>query len=216
MDALSTTLPFPEVAKPRKQWGNPLLGQSRKWKGARFCGINAELPGALFNDYDPQQLRQSEKPEHRRIVTLKEQGYENKEIAEALGVSRNQVSQIVRQPWARQHMIETMQKDVSQEIKNFLEGEVLGSLKVIRDIRDDANATRMEKLKAAEMLADRTLGKPTQPFSVPHAGKPVSQMTDAELDAAIAAGGAFNSATNGAPRSEASADDKEQPDRVVS
>jgi hypothetical protein len=168
----------------------------------------------LFNDLDPVYSFKKEKPVHRTMVSLAVQGYTTKEIAASTGTTVPHVSNVLRQPHARQHMIENAKKDVSLEIRDFLEGEVLENLRVMRTIRDDPQVKPETRLAAADRLTDRHLGKPTQPFTLPAGGKDPSKMTDAELDAALRATGfdpAAAHATAGAtPRSEAEAVGAEQ------
>ena len=190
---------FPSVSKettvPRRRQ-NDFWRFSRYRLGSRFNGINASLPGALFNDNEATRPLKQESPAHRRMVTLAEQGYTAREIADSLGFNRFTVQNALRQPNARKHMIETMQQDVSQEIKRFLEAEVLPSLETLKSVRDSDFAKPGERVAAANALLDRHMGKPNQPFTATTThGKSVSDMSVAELDAALAATGFVASST---------------------
>lgn len=191
MEGAATMLPFP--SQPAKAGRKPTFGGRHANWDANRGGVNARLPDALYNDFDPTYQFKSEKPMHRTAVALCEQGYTINEIAAATGCSRWTVKNIVRQPHARQRMIENAQKDVSQEIKDFLEGEVLTNLRVMKEIRDDPNVKPETRLLAADKLTDRQMGRPSQPFSLPAGGKKSSEMTDAEIDEALRATG-FNPA----------------------
>ena len=121
---------------------------------------------------------------------MAEQGYNEKEIATALELNKHTVRNTLRQPSARQHMIETMQQDVSTEIKRFLEGTVLPSLRVLEEIALNPECRASDRIAAANSLADRQMGRPNQPFTHnPVNGKSVASMSVAELDAALAATG---------------------------
>ncbi len=172
-------LPFPTPPKHRG---------ADAWEKARFNGTNSQIPNALFNDVDTTFLLDKELPIHRRMVTLVEQGYNVKEIAAATGYSVRHVSDVLRQPFAREHIVKTLQDDVSQEIKNFLEAEVLPSLKVIKEVRDNELAKASDRLAAANCFLDRQMGRPNQPFTLPSTStKALSDYTAAELETAIAA-----------------------------
>lgn len=188
------TLAFPEAVQTPPPKCFPFWKYSRARRGATYKGVNANLPGALFNDNDPKRVNLQEQPIHRRFVTLYEQGYTANEIAAATGKSRCTVLNTLRQPHARKHMIETLQQDVSQKIKDFLEGEVLPSLEVAKQIRDNELLKSSDRLAAANMFLDRQLGRPNQPFSLPAQGKRPDEMTSDELRTALAATG-FNAAT---------------------
>lgn len=186
MECAVTTLPFPQAqAKPRGDSPVYRFGKNHANWNANTNGVNSRVPGALFGDMDPERFLKHEKPVHRVVTNMVLQGYTLKEAAEATGLGAATVRRACRQPYARQRMIETAKKDVSLEIKQFLEAEVLPSLRVLSTVRDDPNARASDRLAAANALLDRHLGRPTQPFTLPAAGKDPSKMTDAELDAAL-------------------------------
>ena len=191
MEGAATMLPFP--SQPAKAGRKLPFGGRHANVRANRNGVNAKLPNALFNDGDPVYVHLAEKPIHRTMVALCQQGYTNREIATATGHNEFTVKNVLRQPHARQRMIENAQKDVSQEIKDFLEGEVLTNLRVMKEIRDDPNVKPETRLLAADKLTDRQMGRPSQPFSLPAGGKKSSEMTDAEIDEALRATG-FNPA----------------------
>lgn len=190
MDAVTNitpVLPFAVAAVEK----DPRRVAHGKWLGHRprtlvTNGANSRLPNALFNDIEPCWYSQREKPIHREITALVMQGYTVKEAATATGVTKQTASNAIRQPYARKRMIEEAQRTVSDEIKNFLEGEVLPSLQVLKTIRDDPNAKPADRAAASERLLDRALGRATQPLTIGAPSKSVKEMTDAELDAAIA------------------------------
>lgn len=182
MEMMETALPFPT---------KPSVSADKRGKNRfiRCGGVNAQLPNALFNDRDPNYVLHVEKPQHRLVTSLIGQGYTIVETAAATGFSRRHVSDIVRQPYARQRLIASMEKDVSQEIKSFLEGEVLENLRVMKAIRDDPKVRPETRLLAADKLTDRQMGRPTQPFTLPAGGKKPTEMTEDELNDAIKSAG---------------------------
>ena len=104
----------------------------------------------------------SEKPEHRMILYLKLQGQSNKEIATLTGYTVTWVRNIIKQPWFRKVFTQEAQTAGLDAVERFLEGEVLESLEVIREIRDNLGQKGNTRLAAANALLDRHLGRPTQ------------------------------------------------------
>jgi hypothetical protein len=127
---------------------------------------NAEANGyyesgtKLFGDRPPNLAIKTERPEHRIIVYLKARGLNNQEIADRTGYGYQWICQIVRQPWFRQRFVEECQAAGLDQVKQFLEGEVIPSLEVLRDIRDNDEAKDASRVVAANSLLDRFLGKP--------------------------------------------------------
>lgn len=166
--------------------GNELSGPSKIENFAKHSGQNAVLEDALFNDIEPKYRVEKETLLHRRMSDMATQGYTIREIASFLDRSEECVSNILRQPFNRQRMIEQMQKNVADEMKAFLEAEVMPSLKRIQTIAKSAekeNATASEKsvaLAANQELVNRFCGKPTQLFKEEKVD--VSKATDAALE----------------------------------
>jgi phage terminase small subunit len=137
------------------------------------------VEGALHNDSDSVREIQQEKAIHRRFVDLQLQGYTPTEIAKQTGYSMQWVSQVLKQPFARQHFINESKKTVQEEMKDFLESEVLPSLQALKSVRDDPEARKADKIVASNSLLDRFLGKPVQPIAAD--AKPPSEMSDEQL-----------------------------------
>ena len=142
------------------------LDQLRPANGTRIAGeINGQLEGALFNDGDPQYFLDKETPKHRKMIDMHIAGYTNKEISELIGCTPNHVSNVVRQPWARAYIVKETKKTVQEEMRDFLEGEVMPTLLVVRAVRDNPEARTADRLSASAQLLDRFLGKPVQPMT---------------------------------------------------
>lgn len=119
-------------------------------------------PDKLFNSKLPNLAIQSEKPAHRVIVYLKAQGLSNREIAEKLGYTQPWVSQITRQPWFQNAVVEEIRRAGEDVVAKFLEGETLSSVQTLVAIRDDEAQKGATRVSAANAILDRALGKPTQ------------------------------------------------------
>ena len=123
-----------------------------------------ESDDKLFNaDHKrPHEVVLAEKPEHRLILYLKLNGMSNKQIAKLTGYTVVWVRQIVRQPWFQKKFTEEAKTAGIDAVEKLLQGEVLESVEVIRDLRDDRALAGSTRLAASRELLDRYLGKPTQ------------------------------------------------------
>lgn len=155
------------------------------FRGNNRNGENALIPDALFNDRDACSgyRVQSESPHHRRVIELHLQGFNIGEIAEMMDKTRMFVSNTLRQPFARKRIVAETKKTVQDEVKAFLDAELMPSLVAMRDIRSDPTAKASDRLAAAKELTDRRLGRAAQPFITND--KPVTDLTAEELDAEV-------------------------------
>ena len=154
-----------------------------EFRNRTLGGFNAEQEEALWNDRDPQISLKSEKPIHRRMAELNLQGFNHKEIGALTGYDERYVSNILRQPHARVHMIEASKRPLQEELVEFLDAEVMQSLRVLKTIRDDPTSKASDRISAAKEIADRRLGRPTQPFA--QKDKAPSEMTMEELESEV-------------------------------
>jgi hypothetical protein len=120
------------------------------------------LKDDFFGAKDPQMAIQQEKPEHRQVVLLKANGLANHQIARVTGFSKAYVSVILRQPWARSLLAESMAQATEDAFQNILASEVMPSLLVLAELRDDENAPHSVRANCADKILDRALGKPAQ------------------------------------------------------
>jgi hypothetical protein len=157
-----------------RKWGRGLTEEEKASRLANLaaaqgqrqpCIANALHEDGFFNDADPQYFIAKEKPEHRKILDMSLAGYTAKEIAAHVAVSAGHVCNVLRQPWARAYLIKQTKKTVQQEMREFLEAEVLPTLKVVVAVRDDEKARASDRLNASAQLLDRFLGKPVQPMT---------------------------------------------------
>lgn len=157
--------------------GNPSEKSNTR---SRTDGINSQLDGAFLSANDPKRLLKTERPYHRVIIEMLKHGYFETEIAKATGLSAATVRNVKEQPWVQERMIREIKDDVAGEMKDFLEQEVMPSLRVIREIRDNEIAKPTERLAASNALLDRFLGKPTQPIT--QDSKDPKQLSNDELE----------------------------------
>ena len=147
---------------------------------------NAKLEDALFGDGDPRYFLDKEKPEHRQMSEMKLAGFDIKEIAAALGYSPTMVSNVLRQPWARAYMLKQTKKTVQEEMREFLEGEVMPTLRKLAEVRDDDKSRKSDVINASNALLDRFLGKAVQPIVTESVDPEKLSSKDLELAAAKA------------------------------
>ena len=138
----------------------------------------------LYNPTKPDFGILHEKPEHRLIILLKSQGHSNTEIARLTGYTIPWVGQILRQPWARNRVLEEINKAGRENVSALLESSAVDSVYTIIDLRDKADDEGV-RLRASQDLLDRYLGKATQKVEskseVKHLSGDIAEV-DAELN----------------------------------
>ena len=128
-----------------------------------------ESEDALFNDRTPNLALKSESPIHRLMIYLKSTGLSNKEIGERLNKSPSWISQVLRQPWARQRLVEEIRIAGRDTLQGILAGQAEDSVWTLVEVRDNPTAKNSDKINASNSLLDRLLGRPNQPHT--HSGK---------------------------------------------
>lgn len=158
---------------------NPNIGHTPKVSPQ---GVNNRLPDAFHADIDPSVHYKRESYRHRIMVQLAQEGYQQNEIAKMLDASVFTVSNVLRQPWARERMQNGMNKTLEQSLREMKQEVVTKSLEnVIRIANDDSGKTKAETVLAANVkLLDRFLGTPTQHIEQVISGDP-SQIPDEAL-----------------------------------
>lgn len=107
----------------------------------------------------------SEKPWHRLAILLAAQGYTTVEIAEKLGFNLSWVSLLLRQPWARQRLIDEINKAGRSEIETILKGAGAAAMQRIVHISEEAKNEAV-RLAANKEIIDRLLGKAVERLEV--------------------------------------------------
>ena len=134
-------------------------------------------PHALFNDRivdggDSQRVLKSEQPHHRLMVLMRARGFSTNEIAEQLGYTPSTVSIALRQPWARQMLVDMLQGEGLAGLQQLLKAELIPSVLTLVDVRDAPESKGSERTAAANSIIDRFLGRPTQRIETAHAAVP--------------------------------------------
>ena len=133
----------------------------RELKTARQANLLAEyLNEGPRRTGVPQNTQLDEKAVHTTIAYLMAAGRTRKEIAGLVGMSGAAISEIVRQPWFQTRLKEITDAAGTDMVKAFLHGEVIPSLEVLRDIRDNCDEKGATRVTAANSILDRFMGKP--------------------------------------------------------
>lgn len=145
-------------------------------------------PLALHGDTVPAGTIIKERPIHRLWIYLHAAGASPKDISEqsGAGYKPQYISLVLRQTWARQRLVQILNETGRDRVKHFLSNEVAPSLEVLRDVRDDAQAKKSERISAANSILDRALGKPTVHVETETTSRTLPSDA-ARLDAEIAA-----------------------------
>jgi hypothetical protein len=159
--------------------GREVLQDRSKNTHLRAGGLNSSIAGGLKGDLDPVRLARRETPVHRTMVNMAAAGYTNREISLFTGYNPTTVATAIKQPHAREYLINEAKKTVQDEIKALLEAEALPSIKTLVAVRDNTEGRGSDRVAASNSILDRFLGKPVQPIS--ENAKPPSELTDAQL-----------------------------------
>lgn len=143
-----------------KAGGNPLIGRLDRTPAQ---GVNIKLPDAFYNDIDPAkgQMHKRERPAHRLMIMMAANGATIKEIAEKLELSATNVSNVLRQPWAREKLQNFMKENAEESLQDILKGAAAPALKRIIAIAETSEDEAV-KLRANQDITDRFLGKASQ------------------------------------------------------
>lgn len=157
--------------------GGPLANQHRG-------GENSQLEGALYNDTDTTHRYKQETIVHRQIAELARQGYNGVEIGGIVGRTPATVQKVLKQPCARQYMINAVKNDTLADMKAALEAFApVGVGNLIAMASDNKLKEANPKLFSDinDGLVTRVLGKPVQPLNHSHSVVDPDSLTDEEL-----------------------------------
>jgi len=143
------------------QEANPQLYAESPLAGSSVEEERLTSPDRFFNEKAPNLAIIHEKPEHRRMISLKVEGYSNREIARIMEYQEAWVSQVLRQPWARKRICEELDRAGVESVEAILESAVEDSIWKVIDLRDKAES-EVVQLACARDILDRYLGKPVQ------------------------------------------------------
>ena len=115
---------------------------------------------------DPMWDLESERPWHRMAAYFFATGDTAKGVADKMDKSLPAVHNLLRQPWFQRHVTQLMAESGAKDISKLFHAEQFNNYSVITTIRDDPNTPAALKLKAAQDMLDRSMGKATQRVEV--------------------------------------------------
>lgn len=171
---------------------DPNFSESDQMKRAREsrvsgqCAIDEmlESPGMFYNPSLPQVVRKQEQSHHRLFVYLKAQGLSNKEIAVRTGYSVVTVADNLKQPWARNLLVEELRTAGRDALQGLLAGKCEDAVYCLVEVMDDKEEKGSTRVQAANSILNRCLGNPTQPLALSQTDD-LKALSDAELIAQL-------------------------------
>lgn len=139
-------------------------------------------PNGLYNDIAPHHELRREQPWHRVAINMARRGFSNQIISVKLGKSPVAISNLLRQPWARDYIVNKMEDDIQTEVANMFKGAVkVAAGNILTALQSEDEAVRM---RASVNVVERVCGKATQPIREEKVEP--EKMTDDELERRIA------------------------------
>jgi hypothetical protein len=154
--------------------------------GAEYCSIfehdQSRLNSPLVNQRPvrTEYKLKREKWEHRCIALLKAQGFSNKEISEQTGYTPVSVSNILRQPWIRDLIMQEIKLAGRDAVQELLHASTYDSVTTLIEIRDNPDNSARDRMGASVNLLNRTYGMPNQPITH-NEGVKLENLSDEEL-----------------------------------
>lgn len=115
---------------------------------------------ALWGTTPSYRAYKNEKPQHRMMLWLRLEGYNNKEIAGITGYTPQTVANVCKQPWFLEAFSRISTEMGKDAVENFLTGEMVPTLQKLVSLRDSAQSEAVQ-LAASNAILDRIRGKPT-------------------------------------------------------
>lgn len=135
----------------------------------------------IHNGVAPNINIASERPEHRLIMYLVAQGKSQREVAHLTGYSEGWISQVVRQPWFRDRLTQTLDGAGYSVVEEKIRDGADAALDTITELMTSARSESVRASCAFDLL-DRHLGKAKQRVDVKNettiAYKDVQQIED--------------------------------------
>jgi hypothetical protein len=151
------SIPHPAVDKPQVAADRELTNERvRRMRVTLEEYMNPTIAAKRL----PARTIMTEKPIHTAIAYMLAAGRTRKEVAAATGVSESGISDLLAQPWFCKRLKEIADAGGRDMVKSFFECEVIPSLEVLREIRDNPQAKDAARIAAVNSLLNRGLGLP--------------------------------------------------------
>lgn len=109
----------------------------------------------------------SEKPWHRVAILLAAQGFTVREISEKMDRAEYWVSLLLRQQWARERLLEEINRAGRSEIETILKSAGASAIQKVIHLSEKAKNEAVQ-LAASKEIIDRLLGKAVEKMEVVH------------------------------------------------
>lgn len=115
----------------------------------------------LHGQKEPYYELVKETPEHLVIAYMAASGMSQSEIADRRGKSRITISNLFRQPWFQQRVVDIISEQGSDVVKTLISGAAVDSVLRLIHLRDHAESESVQASTSIHLL-DRHLGKAPQ------------------------------------------------------
>lgn len=176
-----------ELREKSRENGTGYKGNRQAFQNRDPNEVALQDPDRLHTGKAPNLAIINERPEHYILLVALAKGATQRELAEASGYSESWISQIVRQPWAKQRLLDILEKGGINQVEAVLRLEVMPSIMTLVEIRDDPQSGAKARITASQDLLNRSyLGTPIQRVENYKGGEVVSTRDKEVLDARIA------------------------------
>ena len=114
----------------------------------------------LYNALPPNIDIKHERIRHRMLAYLLANGRTQEQAAAEMGYTGPWVSQIARQPWFQELMLEEKTRSGRQAVDELIRGAAPGSVLTLMELRDSAESESV-RFNASKELLNRYLGNTT-------------------------------------------------------
>lgn len=150
-----------EVDEPRGPLGGN-LNHPRQQPECRRATFSPRSEGGLHRFEDTASTgHQNELPWHRMAAYMLINRRTNSEIAMAAGVEMATISHLRANRWF-QELLATIANEQGEEVTGIIAGHAIDAVNTIADVMNDPEATRRERITAAQILLEQAQGKPVQ------------------------------------------------------
>jgi len=139
------------------------------------------VPSGLHNAREPYYAIQHEKGFHRLVAYMHVRGDTNREIAAELGRSEVNISNILRQPYVQEYIVDEVKRLGGAQVQTVLKGAALkAAQRLLTEIDNTNTGSAQSRIAAAKETLDRVFGK--APQSVTHFdGDKIDELSDEEI-----------------------------------
>lgn len=116
---------------------------------------------ALHNRLEPNVDIKHERIQHRKMAWMIAKGLTQREVAKEMGYTEGWVSQVCRQPWFTEMVVEELSRVGRNVVEEIFKNAAPGSALKLIELRDNAESESVQ-LSATKELLDRYLGKAPQ------------------------------------------------------